>query len=74
MWCSPTLLDLSELIGHQIMALRMGKASALFLWVRDDLFIHEVALPPTDICVSHGVLRLPNCSPSLLSDRLCLQS
>jgi len=61
-------------MGQQIMALRMGKAGALFLWVRKKLYVQEVAVSSTDICVPHGILRLPNCSPCLLEDYLCLQS
>jgi len=61
-------------MGHQIMALRMGKAGALLLWVRNKSFVYEVAVSSTDTCVSHGVLRLPSCSPCLLEDDLCLQS
>jgi len=34
----------------------------------------QVAVCSADICVSHGVLRLPNGSPCLLEDCLCLQS
>jgi hypothetical protein len=59
-------------MGHQIMALRMGKASALFLWVRNRLFALKVTVTSTDIRLSHSVLCLPNCSPSLLEDRLRL--
>ena len=62
-------------MGHQIMALRMGKAGALFLWVRNKIIRFRrprVAVSPADICVSHSILRLPNCSPSLLEDSLCL--
>jgi hypothetical protein len=63
-------------MGHQIMTLRMGKAGALFLWVRKKLFVlgGSCTVSSTDICVSHGVLRLPNCSPCVFEDCLCLQS
>lgn len=51
------------------MTLRMGKAGALFLWVRNKLSLsppRSYIMPSTDICLLHGFLRLPNCSSGVL--------
>jgi hypothetical protein len=43
---------LQGLMGHQIMTLRMGKAGALFLWVRNNHLLRRCCIPHRHLCVS----------------------